>query len=62
MTPTVTLPNIVTTIRLPRAIADEVRTIARRDLESESVTLRRLIRLGLARDRRSAADKDGEAA
>ena len=51
MSATVTQSNIVT-IRLPRVIVDEVRTIAQRDLERESVTLRRLIRRGLALERR----------
>ena len=59
MSHTVTQSSIVTTIRLPRVIVDEVRTIAQRDLERESVTLRRLIRRGLALERR---DHEGDEA
>ena len=57
MPPTVTASNIITTIRLPRVIADEIRTIAQRDLERESVVLRRLIRAGLEREREHSANE-----
>jgi hypothetical protein len=41
------------TLRVPRALVDEVRTIAERESESQSTVLRRLLRKGLSTERRS---------
>jgi hypothetical protein len=48
-------PNSVHTLRLPRATADEVRAIARRERERESVIFRRLVRHGLDFERQHGA-------
>jgi hypothetical protein len=42
------------TVRIPRRLADEVREIATRDEETQAATLRRLLKVGLATERRSS--------
>jgi hypothetical protein len=48
-------PHSVHTLRLPRATAEQVRAIAARERERESVIFRRLIRRGLEAERKGEA-------
>ncbi len=44
----------IITIRVPRVVSDEVRRLAAREAETQSVILRRLLRVGLDVERRDA--------
>jgi len=45
--------NTIVTVRVPRSVTDEVRTLAERDSESQAVVFRRLLRFQAERERRS---------
>jgi hypothetical protein len=48
--------NILTTLRIPRQLSDEVRSLASREGEAQATVLRRLLRVGLEHERRHNAD------
>jgi hypothetical protein len=43
--------TVITTVRLPRVIVEELRRLARQESESQSVVVRRIVRRGLNLER-----------
>jgi hypothetical protein len=59
----VTLPEKeLITIRVPRKLGDELRSVATREGETQSTIVRRLIRRGLESEQRRREDHGDEAA
>lgn len=49
----------ILTLRVPRHLSDEVRSVAERDGETQSCVLRRLLRIGLEQERQQGFTAEG---